>query len=192
MLMSGARRVPATLAGAAIAGFLLWLAAAHIDRGTTGGYWAAYGIVAGAGAVFGLSQLRGGGGHPRAMLLAGFLPVLVVAGWVIVGMQPHPNWTSTHVMRWSGDIGIGDVVHSLATWLGVLAFGIGFTFAAALEPFSRRRPAGPVTVDRAAADEPTTAERQELARERESEPTAVRQRPVGSVTGDRHENRSQT
>ena len=193
MMLTGATRAPLTLVGATIAGFLLWLAAAHIDRGTTGGYWAAYGIVAGAGAVLGLSQLRGGGGHPPAMLL-GFLPVLIVAGWVIVGMQPDPNWTSTHVLRWSGDIGIRDVVQTLATWLGVLAFGIGFIFATALEPFSRRRPAttGVPTVDRTAADEPTTAERRELARERDGEPTAVRQRPVASVTGDRHENRSQT
>ena len=193
MMLTGANRAPATLAGAAIAGFLLWLAAAHIDRGTTGGYWAAYGIVAGAGAVMGLSQLRGDGGHPPAMLLLGFLPVLIAAGWVLVGMQPHPNWTSTHVMRWSGDIGIGDVVHSLATWLGVLAFGIGFTFAAALEPFGRRAARRRVrTVGRPAEDEPTTAERRELARESEGAPTEVRQRPVGSVTGDRHENRSQT
>jgi hypothetical protein len=190
MIMSGANRAPAMLGGAAIAGFLLWLAAAHIDRGTTGGYWAAYGIVAGAGAVFGLSQLRGGGGHPPAMLLVGFLPVLVAAGWVIVGMQPHPDWTSTHVLRWSDDIGIRDVVQTLGTWLGVLAFGIGFTLVSALEPFSRRRPARtrPVsaTLDRDAADEPTMAQRRELAREREG------QRPVASVTGDRHENRSQT
>jgi hypothetical protein len=193
MMLTGANRAPATLAGAAIAGILLWVAAAHIDRGTTGGYWAAYGIIAGAGAVIGLSQLRGGGGHPPAMLLFGFLPVLIAAGWVIVGMQPHPNWTSTHVMRWSGDIGIRDLVDTLATWLGVLAFGIGFTFAAALEPFSRSRqaPTRPATVDRTAANEPTTAERRELAREREGEPTAIRHRPVGSVTGDRHENRSQ-
>jgi hypothetical protein len=98
-------------------------------------------------------------------------------------------------MRWSGDIGIRDVVHTVGTWLGVLAFGIGFTLIAALEPFSRRRQATaprPATADRRVADEPTAAERRELARERESAPTEIRQRPVGSVTGDRHENRSQT
>jgi uncharacterized membrane protein len=96
----------------------------------------------------------------------------VAAGWVIVGMQPHPNWARTHVLNWSADIGIRDVVQTVATWLGVLAFGIGFTFMAALEPFSRRRPAAPV--DRRATDEPTMAERRELARERESEPTVVK------------------
>lgn len=140
MTLSGVNRVPITVLGAAGAGALLWLAAAHVDRSTTGGYWAAYGLVAAAGLVFGLSQLRGGGGHPPAMLLFAFLPVLIVAGWVIVGMQPGSNWFAHHVRSWSSDIGVGDVVRSLGTWLGVLAFGIGATLAAALEPFGRRRP----------------------------------------------------
>jgi hypothetical protein len=139
MILSGLNRVPATLLGAAGAGALLWFAAAHVDRSTTGGYWAAYGLVAAAGLVFGLSQLRGGGGHPPAMLLFGFLPVLIVAGWVLLGMQPSSNWFARHVRSWSDDIGILDVVRSLGTWLGVLAFGIGATLASALEPFGRRR-----------------------------------------------------
>src|SRR5439155_15417376 len=139
MILSGIRRAPATLLGAAGAGALLWLAAAHVDRSTTGGYWAAYGLVAAAGLVFGLSQLRGAGGHPPAMLLIGFLPVLVVAGWVIVGMQPSGNWFARHVRAWSGDIGVSDVLRALGTWVGVLAFGIGSTLAAAAEPFGRRR-----------------------------------------------------
>jgi hypothetical protein len=139
MILSGIARAPATLLGAAGAGALLWLAAAHVDRTTTGGYWAAYGLVAAAGLVFGLSQLRGAGGHPRAMLLIGFVPVLVVAGWVIVGMQPSGNWFARHVRAWSGDIGVGDTVRALGAWVGVLAFGIGSTLAAAAEPFGRRR-----------------------------------------------------
>jgi hypothetical protein len=139
MTLSGLNRVPLTLLGAAGAGALLWLAAAHVDRSTTGGYWAAYGLIAAAGLVFGLSQLRGGGGHPPAMFLFGFLPVLIVAGWVIVGMQPNSNWFADHVRSWSRDIGVGDVVRSLGTWLGVLAFGIGATFAAAVEPIGARR-----------------------------------------------------
>ena len=142
MTLNGVNRVPLTLIGAAGAGALLWLAAAHVDRSTTGGYWAAYGLVAAAGLVFGLSQLRGGGGHPPGMFLFGFLPVLVVAGWVIVGTQPSSNWFAHHVRSWSGDIGVLDVVHALGTWLGVLAFGVGATLAAAVEPFGaqRRRP----------------------------------------------------
>jgi hypothetical protein len=169
MLVNGASRAPATLAGAAIAGVLLWVAAAHIDRHTTGGYWAAYGIVAGAGLAFGLLQLRGGGGHPPAMLFGAFLPVLIVAGWVIVGMEPHPNWFRDHVLSWSGDMHIRDVVHSVATWLGVLAFGIGYTLAATFEPLTRRRvvetPAAAPAMDERAADEPMTAERGEVVEE---------------------------
>src|SRR5207248_8772761 len=126
-----------------IAGFLLWLAA-QIGRHSTGGYWAAYGIVAGAGLVLAASQLRGRGGRPPGMLLVAFLPVQIVAGWVLLAMQPHGNWFRSHVLLWSGDIGVGDVVHSVGTWLGVLALGIGYTLGTSLEPFGRRRTA-PVT-----------------------------------------------
>ena len=138
MRLNGFNRAPVTLLGAAGAGALLWLAGAHTDRTSTGGYWAACGLVAAAGLVFGLSQLRGGGGHPPAMLFA-FLAVLIVAGWVILGMQPSSNWFARHVRSWSHDIGVGSVLHSLGTWVGVLAFGIGATLAAAAEPFGRRR-----------------------------------------------------
>lgn len=171
MTLNGINRAPAMLLGAAIAGGLLWVAGAYIGRHSVGGYWAAYGIVAGAGLVFGLFQLRGTGGHPPAMFLLVFLPVVIAAGWVIVAMQPA-NTTSMHVMRWSRDIGISDVVHDLGTWLGVLAFSIGFVFAAMLEPFGVRRRHTVEHVDRVdhvapmdrrAADEPTAAERREVA-----------------------------
>jgi hypothetical protein len=161
MILSGANRAPATLLGAAIGGVLLWLAAAHVDRHTTGGYWAAYALVAAAGLAFGLSQLRGAGGHPPAMLLLGFLPVLIVAGWVLLAMQPHADWGATHVRNWSSDMGIAGVVDAVGTWLGVLAFGIGATLAGVLEPFGRRR-AVAEPVDAMAADEPTLAERREV------------------------------
>jgi len=177
------------LLGAAIAGGLLWVAGAYIGRHSIGGYWAAYGIVAGAGLVFGLFQLRGAGGHPPAMFLLVFLPVVIAAGWVIVAMQPA-NTTSAHVMRWSSDIGIADVVHDLGTWLGVLAFSIGFTFAAMLEPFGVRRRHTENHVahvdhtarpDRRAADEPTAAERREvtaLESERANERSATATDPA--------------
>jgi hypothetical protein len=173
--MNGMSRAASTLLGAGIAGFLLWLAA-QIGRHSTGGYWAADGIVAGAGIVLALSQLRGRGGHPPGMLAGAFLPVLIVAGWVLLAKQPHPNWFRNHVLAWSGDIGIRDVVHDVGTWIGVLALGIGYTLGASLEPFGRRRavetapvpaartePAEPAPAyDPAASDAPTTAERAEV------------------------------
>ena len=102
--MNGITRSLSTLVGVAAAGVLLW-AAAQVGRDSTGGYWAAYAIVAAAGLVLALSQLRGRTGHPRAMFTLGFLPVLVVAGWVLIAMEPHGNWFRDHVLAWSGDIG---------------------------------------------------------------------------------------
>jgi hypothetical protein len=176
--MTGWNRAVATLFGAAVAGFLLWLAA-QIGRGSTGGYWAAYGIVAGGGLVLALTQLRGRGGNPAGTILLAFIPVLVVSGWVLLGMQPHPNWFQRHVLSWSGDIGVRDVVHDLGTWVGVMAFGIGYVFGTALEPswIGRRErvlPAAtpapsptaaptPAPVVEPAASEPTGAEREEVA-----------------------------
>jgi hypothetical protein len=184
--MRGWSRAGSTLLGAGVAGLLLWLAA-QWSRSSTGGYWAAYGVVAGAGLVFGMSQLRGRDGHPAATIGLAFLPVLIVAGWILLGGQPHPNWFRNHVLAWSGDIHVRGVVHDLTTWLGVLAFGIGAVFGVALEPrtaaYRRRREvrttapaAAPATTpataptgttgapafDRRAADEPLTADRREV------------------------------
>jgi len=164
MTLSGARRVPAVLLGAAGAGALLWVAGAHLDRHTTGGYWAAYGLVALAGLVFGLAQLRGSGGHPPAMVLVVFLPVLILALWVLLALEPGADAASRHVRTWSGDLHVDGVVRAVGAWLGVLAFGVGATLAAALEPLGRRRAAAAAPVfDPAAADEPTAAERAEVA-----------------------------
>ena len=138
-MLNGLTRAFATLIGAAGAGVLLWLAA-QVGRNGTGGYWAAYGIVAVAGIIFALSQLRGSG-QPRGVFLFGFLPVLVVAGWVLLGLQPHSNWFRSHVLNWSGDMHIRGAVQDIGTWLGVLAFGVGYTFAAILEPTPRKRTA---------------------------------------------------
>jgi hypothetical protein len=171
--MNGIGRAASTLLGVGVAGFLLWLAA-QLGRHSTGGYWAAYGIVAGAGLVLAASQLRGRGGHPPGMLVFVFVPVLVAAGWVLLAKQPHPSWVRSHVLSWSGDIHIRNVVDDVATWLGVLAFGIGYALGTTLEPFGRRREAvvsttPPATAtpayDPVASDAPTTAERAEIGDE---------------------------
>jgi len=116
--MKNWNRALTTLFAAAAAGFLLWLAA-QFNMQNTGGYWAALGVVAGCGLLLGLAQLRGSGGNPRAMLLLDFMPVLVCAGWILIYAEPDANWFRDHVSRWSGDIGIGGVVHDVATFNGV-------------------------------------------------------------------------
>jgi hypothetical protein len=178
--MNGLTRAGATLLGAAVAGALLWLAA-QVDRGSVGGYWAAAGIVALAGIALAATQLRGRNGHPPAMLGLGFVPVLIAAGWVLLAMQPHGNWFRNHVLAWSGDIGIRDVVRDLGTWVGVLAFGIGYTLGLVLEPMPRRAPAAapaPAAHDTAAADEPVAAERREVADRDRTPAEPVRSRPA--------------
>jgi hypothetical protein len=175
--MIGASRAVATLGAAVIAGVLLWVAAAHVDRTNTSGYWAAYGIVAAAGVVFALAQMRGRRGNPPVMFALAFLPVLIMAGWVLLAMQPHGNWFRAHTLSWSETIGIEYVVKALGTWLGVLAFGIGYTLGLTLEPAPAPAPevVAPPAHDRAATDEPLTAERHEVpAEERVREGQPVR------------------
>jgi hypothetical protein len=160
--MNAWNRVFGTLLAAAAAGFLLWLAA-QFNLHHTGGYWAAMGVVAGCGMLLGVAQLRGAGGNPPAMLMFAFAPVFVCASWILLYAQPHVAWGRSQITSWSGHIGIGGAVHSMAMWNGVFAFGIGLVFAYVLEPrlVTHRRTA--TTVDIATADEPMLAEREETA-----------------------------
>ena len=161
--MYGLTRGTATLLGAAVAGLLVWIAT-QIDDGSTGGYWAVYGLIAGAGLVMALSQLLGGwtkGGLPKLsgnVFLLAFVPTLIAAGWVIVGHQPHPNWFRNHLLSWSSDISILGLVRDLAEYVAVLAFGVGLVFGFAFDtsaagtygPFGRRRRAAAVPAGGAA------------------------------------------
>ena len=162
--MNASIRALTTLLAAGTAGFLLWLAA-QFDMRHTGGYWAALGVVAGCGLLLGAAQLRGLGGNPPAMLLGSFLPVLVCAGWIVVAVEPQPNWFRDHFTAWSSDLGILHVVRDLGTFNGVLAFGIGLVFGYALEPamIARRRRVVETVDDGTVADEPVAAEREEVA-----------------------------
>jgi len=177
----------ATLIGVAVAGFLIWLATQISDQ-TTGGYWAEYGIVAGAGLVLALSQLLGGWtkfGLPRlsaSVLLLAFIPALVAVGWITIFHQPHGNWFRSHVVSWSGDIGIDGFVRDMKEMLPVLTLGLGVVFGFSLDttgPRRIRRPANvhatrpaTATVDRKATDEPLTAERGTAASDRKAVTTA--------------------
>ena len=93
--MNSLSRPLATLAAAAAGGAGLWLAG-HWDQGTNGGYWAAMGVVAVVGVLLGLSQLRAPDTNAAGMLIFAWLPVTVVAGWVLVTAQPDVNtfWQS--------------------------------------------------------------------------------------------------
>jgi hypothetical protein len=133
MGMVGTVRGVFTVVGAGAAGLLIWIST-QIGQGTLGGYWAVYGILAGAGLTMALSQLFGGWtkwGWPRistGVFVISFLPVLVATGWVLLAGQPDANWFQRHTTSWSNDIAIDGIVDDLRTYLGVLAFGLGLVF----------------------------------------------------------------
>src|SRR5262245_21185602 len=160
MQMFGTVRGLCTLAGAGAAGVLIWLST-QIDQGSTGGYWAAVGILAGAGLTMALSQLFGGWtkwGMPKisaGVFLIGFLPVLVTAGWVILAGQPDGNWFQRHVNSWSGSIAIDGIVNDLHAVMAVLAFGGGLVFGFTFDTTGPRRPGEPVW-EASAPEEPAT------------------------------------
>ncbi len=149
--MVGTVRGLFTLAGGGVAGLLIWTST-QIGQGTTGGYWAVYGILAGAGLTMALSQLCGGWtkwGWPRISLgvfLIGFLPALVAAGWVLLAGQPDANWFQRHITSWSGHAGITGLVDDLREYLGVLAFGLGLVFGFTFDTAGPRRAREPVPV----------------------------------------------
>jgi hypothetical protein len=187
-----------TLVAAGVAGLLLWLAT-QVGQTDTARFWAEMGIVAAAGLVMALSQVVGGWTKgldlrlsPGTFLL-GFVPVLVVVGWILMATQPGHGWHEGTIVSWSHNAGLMGLIHALALWHGVLAFGFGLVLGmsfdtvpapvvapgperaavpapagATREPvYAERR--GPVSrrrravEDTAVADEPTTAERDEAA-----------------------------
>jgi hypothetical protein len=184
--MIGITRGFSTLVGAAVAGFLIWLAT-QIGSDTQGEYWATYGVLAAAGLTMALSQILGGWtkwGWPRlsaGVFLLGFLPVLVAGGWVLLARQPADFFNTSN---WSRDLGIGGIVGDLGELLAVIAFGIGLTFGFCFDT-SGRRDEVVVADDRdrvvpvgRAEDEPLTAEREEWVDESERERLDIGRRPV--------------
>jgi hypothetical protein len=139
--MMGITRGVSTLIGAAVAGFLIWLAV-QIGTESEGEYWASYGLVAGAGLAMALSQVAGGWtkwGRPRlspGVFLFGFLPVLVVGGWVLLARQPADFFNTSN---WSRDIGIMGPVGDLGEALAAIAFLIGLTFGLTFDTTGARR-----------------------------------------------------
>jgi hypothetical protein len=200
--MYGVTRGISTLAGAAVAGILLWFAT-QVGTETTGEYWATYGLIAAAGLTMALSQILGGWtkwGWPRfsaGVFLLGFLPVLVAGGWILLARQPA-DWMNTS--NWSRDLGIHGLVQDLGNILPAIAFGIGLTFGFAFDTAGPRRrvverdreverPVAtpvPATTDDTRvvhrdSDEPLTAERESLP-----EPPTVPVSGLNDEDDDRH------
>src|SRR4051812_42859594 len=195
--MIGVTRGISTLAGAAVAGILLWFAT-QVGAETASEYWATYGLIAAAGLTMALSQILGGWtkwGWPRfsiGVFLLGFLPVLAAGGWILLARQPA-DWMNTS--NWSRDLGIDGAVQDLGNILPAIAFGIGLVFGfvfdtagprrAVVEREAERPVAAPVpttaTDERVhAADEPLTAERDTVA----SEPPTVHVGGLNEETED--------
>ncbi len=157
--MIGVTRGISTLAGAAVAGSLLWFAT-QVGTETAGEYWATYGLIAAAGLTMALSQILGGWtkwGWPRfstGVFLLGFLPALVAGGWVLLARQPA-DWFNTS--NWSRDIGVYGAVADLGNILPAAAFGIGLIFGLSFDTAGpKREPARDARSS--AADDPLTAD----------------------------------
>jgi hypothetical protein len=123
-----------TLAGVAVAGFLIWLAQTF-DLTTTNGFWAGMGLIAAAGLALGLSQLFGGWtkwGLPvvsPGVLVLAFVPAAIVVGWILLATQPDGGWQQARLANWSDDIGITGFVNGMGTLPAALAMGLGIVFA---------------------------------------------------------------
>jgi hypothetical protein len=178
--MIGLTRGISTLAGAAVAGILLWFAT-QVGAETTTEYWGTYGLIAAAGLAIALSQILGGWtkwGWPRLSLgvfLLGLLPVALAGGWVLLARQPA-DWMNTS--NWSRDLGIYGLVADLGNILPAIAFGIGLTAGLVFDTAGPRREVVREDVDRRDhvrddrvrdADEPLAADRGVYA-ERETVP----------------------
>lgn len=157
-----------TAAAVGGAGVLLW-AATLVGQQSDKRFWAEMGIVAGAGLVVTVSQLIGGwtkGLRLRVSLgtlLLAFLPVLIVVGWIMMASQPHNGWYQTTFHRWTSDIGMLGLVHDLALWHGVLAFGFGLVLGMSFDTVPALEPAAVTAMpERSASSEAITAERREV------------------------------
>ena len=199
---------------AALAGLLLYLAT-QVGQQSTVRFWEEMGVVAGAGLVLALAPVLGGWSSglrlrlsPGTFLL-GFIPVLVVVGWILLATQPGNGWHEGTFVRWSHDMGLMGLIHDLGLWHGVLAFGFGLVLGTTLDavpvvaeepvaaaPATRAMPVADESVTRTRrpwyrrrsqfaddADAPTTAESraQQRVAARRSEPPMV---PVGRNADD--------
>jgi hypothetical protein len=169
--MYGLTRATATLLGAALAGFLLWLAVQvggeEVD--TAAEYWSVVGLLVAAGFVLPLSQLAGGWtkwGWPRIsgqVFLIGFVPAALVTLWIVLADQPEDDeWLRGNILDWSDDIGLENFVADLRVITPILVFGVGVLFGFTLDTAGPRLPstetvitAPPRSADETVVDEET-------------------------------------
>jgi hypothetical protein len=151
---------------AALAGLALW-GATQVGTQTTGRFWLAMAIVAGAGLLLPLASHVGTWTKglrlrlsPTTFALA-FLPVLVCVGWILIASQPGHGWQEGRIHSWSDSIGILGLVHSVGLWRGVLAFGLGLILGLSFDgvPVPEVDEAEARAAAAPAADEPVAAER---------------------------------
>jgi hypothetical protein len=175
-----------TLALAAgLAGLGLW-GAAQIGTQTTGRFWLALTIVAGAGLLIALANHVGTWTKGLTMRMSpgtfalAFLPVLVCVGWILLANQPGSGWQEGRIDSWSNSLGILGIVHSVGLWHGVLAFGFGLMLGLSLDGVP-----APVEETEAAyaSDEPVAAERRWTARR---EPATPSETPAADETTQTH------
>jgi hypothetical protein len=177
---------------AALAGLGLW-GASEVGTQTTGRFWIAMAIVAGAGLVMALANHVGTWTKglrmrvsPSTFVIA-FLPVLVCVGWILLATQPGSGWQEGRLDHWSNSIGILGLVKSVGLWHGVLAFGFGLVLgqcfdgvpAPAVEEVPAYAGGAPAAAGPPPADEPVAAERRWTAARRgpaTEEPTRMRRR----------------
>ena len=167
--MYGVTRGVATIVGAGAAWLLLWLAT-QVGGDANPDYWAFIGLTAAAGLALALSQLVGGWtkrGRPSVslpVLLIGFVPALVVGGWVLLAGQPESNWFASRADEWAGDIGLAGVLADMLAMIPAIAFGLGLLFGLVFDTSGPRVRAAEAD-ERGALDdvaaEPVTAERVE-------------------------------
>ena len=155
---------------AALAGLGLW-GASQIGTQTTGRFWIAMAVLAGAGLVLALANHVGTWTKgltlrmsPSTFALA-FLPALICVGWILTATQPGHGWQEGRLDSWSSSIGILGVVHSVGLWHGVLAFAFGLLLGLSLDGVP-----APATEAAPVADEPVAAERRWTAQHEAAAP----------------------
>lgn len=167
---SGMVRALFTLAGVAGAGLLIWVAQT-LDLDTGGGFWGAMALLLVAGFALGLSQLLGGWtkwGAPtlsRVVLLAAFLPTLVIGAWILLAQQPESGWGQGNFSDWTGDLGLDSLVNDIGTFLSIVPVVVGLVLAFSFDTTGPRAR----IVERYPASESQESVVEELRRKREAE-----------------------